>query len=280
VRFYSAEALAYLNQKEAAPVLADLVRREPAFRWHALTALSSMDEMDAYDQLAELLHHESAETRYGALRAMLQRNSQDPLVKGETLGDQLTLHSINSEGPPLVHFARTRAAEIVVFGQNVELRLPLVLTSSHITLKSTGDGRIRITNFTPGGDDRQAVATARVDDVIRKLVEVGASYPDAVSVLQQAKAGGQMDARIVVDALPKPGRTYQRPEGESGSSDVEVASPLPTMFSRWEDKDAVTSDEPKLDDATTTEGETDAEIVPEMEESEKSWWNIFGRMGG
>ena len=277
MRFYSAEALAYLDQAEAAPVLAELIRIEPAFRWHSLTALSSMDEMAAYDELAGLLHSDSAETRYGALRALQQRNAQDPLVKGEALGDHLTLHAIASNGPPLVHISRSRAAEIAVFGRNVELKLPLVLTTdSHLTLKSTDDGQIRITQFAPGKEDQHAIASTRVDDVIRKLIAVGATYPEVVSLLQQAKARGQLEARIVVDALPKPGRTYQRPEGEGeGSGSVEVASPLPSLFSRWEEKDAVTSEtEPPSDD------ETDGEIVPEIDESEKSWWNIFGRMGG
>jgi hypothetical protein len=282
VRFYTAEALAYLDQEEAAPVLAELIRTEPAFRWHALTALSSMDEMDAYDELAKLLHHESAETRYGALRALQQRNAKDPLVKGETLGDQLTLHTINSDGPPLVHISRSRAAEIVVFGRDVGLKLPLVLTTpTHLTLKSTNDGAIRITNFQPGGEDREAMASSRISDVIRKLVEVGASYPEIVSLLQQAKARGQMDARIVVDALPRPGRTYQRPAGESASAEaVEVASPLPSLFSRWDEKNATTTPEPSPDDGAEVGESDDEEIVPEMDESEKSWWNVFGRMGG
>jgi flagellar basal body P-ring protein FlgI len=276
-RFYAAEALAYLDQKEAAPVLGELIRIEPAFRWHALTALSAMDEMAAYDELAGLLHSDSAETRYGALRALQQRNGQDPLVKGEALGDHLMLYSIASNGPPLVHIARTRAAEIVVFGRDVALKLPLVLTTdSHLTLKSTEDGQIRITQFAPGQDDRHAIASTRVDDVIRKLIAVGANYPEVVSILQQAKMRGQLEARIVVDALPKPGRTYLRPAGEGEeNSSVEVASPLPSLFSRWEEKDAVTEEAAPPGDA-----ETDDEIVPEIDEAEKSWWNIFGRMGG
>jgi hypothetical protein len=277
VRFYAAEALAYLDQPEAAPVLAELIRSEPAFRWHSLTALSAMDDMVACDELANLLHTESAETRYGALRAMRQRNAQDPLVKGETLGDQMTLHVIASNGPPLVHVSRSHAAEIAVFGRDVSLKLPLVLTTaSHITLKSTADGKIRLTQFAPGNEDRQAIASPSVDDVIRKLVEVGASYPEIVSLLQQAKARGQLDARIVVDALPKPGRTYNRPDGDSAGETVEVASPLPSLFSRWEEKDAVKEDAgPAVSDE-----EGDGEIVPEIDESGASWWNIFGRMGG
>src|SRR5690606_29271916 len=66
VRFYAAEALAYLNKAEAAAPLGEIAGNEPAFRWHALTALAVMDDFAAYDSLVELLHVRSAEARYGA----------------------------------------------------------------------------------------------------------------------------------------------------------------------------------------------------------------------
>jgi hypothetical protein len=51
-----------------------------------------------------------------------------------------------------------------------------------------------------------------------------------------------------------------------------VASPLPSLFSRLEDRDAATSEsEPPA------AGETEEEVLPEIE-PEKSWWNIFGKM--
>ena len=43
VRFYAAEALAYLDQPEAAAPLAEAAKNESAFRWHALTALADDD---------------------------------------------------------------------------------------------------------------------------------------------------------------------------------------------------------------------------------------------
>ena len=78
VRFYAAEALAYLDHEEAAPVLADTALRESAFRWHALTALSAMDHVQAYEALNELLHVPSAETRYGAFRALAHAQRSRP----------------------------------------------------------------------------------------------------------------------------------------------------------------------------------------------------------
>ena len=66
VRFYAAEALAYLDREEAAPLLLTAAKEIPAFRWHALTALAAMDHVAAYEALNQLLHEPSVETRYGA----------------------------------------------------------------------------------------------------------------------------------------------------------------------------------------------------------------------
>lgn len=261
VRFYAAEAMAYLDQAEAVPVLADLARREPAFRWHALTALSSMDELDALDALAELMHVDSNETRYGAFRAMKARNSRDVLIKGEKLSDQLMLHVVNSDGAPLVHISRSREAEIVLFGRDIRLSHPLVLlTDSRVTIKSLDNGQMQVSRYAPGEDDRQVVCSSKLDDVIRQMVAVGATYPDIVNIVQQAKKQGNLTARVEVDALPRPGRTYQRDAGEtSGRPNLEVASPLPGLFSYTDPEDEeeviATSDNPAETPATEAEPE-------------------------
>ena len=91
VRFYAAEALAYLDHREAAEPLGQIARDQPAFRVFALTALSAMQDFAAYEQLRELLVVPSAETRYGAFRALWTMNEKDPLVKGEMLGGHSTI---------------------------------------------------------------------------------------------------------------------------------------------------------------------------------------------
>src|SRR5207244_1164487 len=66
VRFYSAEALAYLDDPSCAQALADSAKNEPAFRAFALAALSALNEVHASDALRDLFDVPSAETRYGA----------------------------------------------------------------------------------------------------------------------------------------------------------------------------------------------------------------------
>ncbi|HEY4761135.1 MAG TPA: flagellar basal body P-ring protein FlgI, partial [Thermoguttaceae bacterium] len=92
VRFYAAEALAYLDRREAAEPLGEIAREQPAFRVFALTALSSMQDFEAYEQLRDMLSSSSAETRYGAFRALWTMNKKDALVAGENLGGQFYYH--------------------------------------------------------------------------------------------------------------------------------------------------------------------------------------------
>jgi hypothetical protein len=66
VRFYAAEALAYLDVTEAVAPLARAAVEEPAFRVSALSALGAMEDGAASEALAEMLSSKSAETRYGA----------------------------------------------------------------------------------------------------------------------------------------------------------------------------------------------------------------------
>jgi len=213
IRFYVAEALAYLDEAAAAPVLREAAAGEPAFRYHALIALASMDHGAAYDQLERLLHSDSAETRYGAFRALRDRSPDLPMMIGEKLGDEglYSLHRVPSPTPPLIHFSRYDRPEIVVFGEAPRIRLPLMLLIGHeITLTTTDEGRIRVAHHVSGGTDRVALADANVPDLIHAVAQAGGSYAQALGVVKQAKAEGAIDCRIAVGATPWAGREYYR----------------------------------------------------------------------
>lgn len=274
VRFYAAEALAYLDDQAAAEPLGQAAREEPAFRWHAIAALSAMDHVSAHDELSQLLHVSSAETRYAAFLGLRSRNPMDSLIRGQAPGNLFNLHLVDSTGPPLIHLSRSRRAEIVVFGGTGELQSPSFLyAGKEIMLKSDGPDRIKVLRFVPGQDDRQAVCSLRLPEVIKTVVEMGGGYADVMQLLQEAKDKGCLEHRIVVDALPMGGRIYRRgtgqeaPQDELEATDRPVASPLPGLF----------------DNSPATSGrEQDAEekgvfdISPE-EEPSPGWWR---RMGG
>ncbi len=228
VRFFSAEALAYLDETDAAEVLGKVAHDEPAFRVYALAALSTMDNIVAYETLQELLSASSAETRYGAFRALWTMNENDPLVRGEQLGGQFSYHLLDVAGPPMVHVTRSHRPEVVLFGRDLEFKLPMVLEAGpHILVNGLSGGEVTISRFEVGKPDQKRLVGNHIDEVIRTIVELGGSYPDVVQALQQAKDSGALEARFKIDALPESGRTYQRsPDaGSEDSEDGEEAEP-------------------------------------------------------
>lgn len=238
VRFYAAEALAYLDERRACEPLAEAARNEPAFRAYALAALSAMDDPLAADQLRGLLDATSAETRYGAFCSLWAMNAQDPLVRGENLGGQFSYHVLPSAGPPMVHVARTRRAEVVLFGADQRLATPLALEAGKSILVTAGETEtVVVSRFSPDQPDQKRQVSNKLDEVLRAVVDLGGTYPDVVEMLEQARSSRALRSRFEVDALPLGGRDYARGEtSESVSatepppSRFEVANPLPELF--------------------------------------------------
>jgi len=226
VRFYVAEALAYQDRQEAAKPLGEAARREPAFRAFALNALTVLDHFAARDQLRDLLEVPSAETRYGAFRALWTINPHDSLVMGERIGGQFSYHVLGTSGPAMVHVTRSRRPEIVLFGQDQQFVKPLAVNAGNkIMVTSVGPGEISVSMYAVGEPDQKRAVSNRVNDVIRAIVELGGTYPDVVQALIEARQAGALQSRFEVDALPAAGRSYdrvagrQRARGDSARSD-------------------------------------------------------------
>ncbi len=282
VVFYAAEALAYLDRREAAEPLGRIAREQPAFRVFALTALSAMQDFAAADQLRELLSLPSAETRYGAFRSLWAMNSQDPLVKGELLG-QFHYHILDVAGPPMIHVTRNRLEEIVIFGRDHQLLTPLAINAGNeIMITSSGGDTISVSKFTVAEGDQKRTVSTKLDDVIRAAVELGATYPDIVQALQEAKNSGALSSRFEVDALPEAGREYTRggeeeaiAEDEEGPSERhrKPASPSPDLFAKRPDKPVEAKEKPGQ--ASAENGSDD-----NSQETAKPKKGFFARMLG
>jgi len=218
VRFYAAEALAYLDEAEAASELAEAIRTEPAFRWRGFRALGAMDRLESQEELGRLLHEESAETRYGAFRTLQQLAHDDPQVRGEVLGGKLKIHSVDSAGAPLVHVAKSERPEIVIFGDKQELLSPVVLfAGSKIVVRNTNDGRIRVRHLSAGDEDEQRLVAPYLSEVVRAIVELGGGYTDVVQAISEARRNGCLKSKLVFSAIPQPGRKYKRDWSDSGA---------------------------------------------------------------
>jgi flagellar basal body P-ring protein FlgI len=236
VRFYSAEALAYLDDADAAKTLAEISREEPVFRAHALAALSALNDVEASDQLRGLLDSPSAETRYGAFRALWAMNPHDALVKGENLGGRFAYIVLEAGGPPMIHVTRSFRPEMVVFGPLPALTLPVSLEAGKSIVVNGREGsEVTVSRFAVHAADQKRTVATKVDDVVRAIVELGGSYPDVVQFLQQAKASGALGCRLEVDALPNPYRHMDasKPDGSgAGSGVIQVATPVPNLFAQ------------------------------------------------
>jgi flagellar basal body P-ring protein FlgI len=282
VRFYSAEALAYLDEAAAAVPLGQTARNMPALRVFALTALSAMNDYTAAEQLHELLKAPSAETRYGAFRALWAMNPNDPAIRGETLGGQFSYHVVDSSQAPMIHVTRSRRPEIVLFGRDQCFTTPLAVEAGNrILLTGRTPGEVVLSKFVPNEPDQKRVVSSLVDEVIRAIVELGGAYPDVVQALQQAKASGALASRFEIDALPEAGRTFDRHSDDGNQRSTPrptINSPVPDLYANQGDKHSGENrDKAKQSGAGQAEASGDSEESADKPRPSKGF---FARMLG
>jgi hypothetical protein len=213
IRFYAAEALAYLDRKEAVDPLRDAAREEPAFRYPALIALEGMENRVALDALVSLTNETSIETRYGAMRSIRRRPDRSTVLRPTTMPSGYRLYQVSSTAPPFIAVSLTEAAEIVCFGDipPVTVEDYLMGPSGIVIRPNENDkGRLRISRFVPGSEDRRAEVPADVHGLLTGIAEVGGGYGESIAVLREAKSKNQIKCSLAVDPLPEAMRTYHR----------------------------------------------------------------------
>ena len=203
VKFYAAQALCYMGEADGIEIVENMAKTEPAFRWHALTALASMDDIEAGSALANLMNVDSAETRYGAFRAMRARSPQDPLVKGKPMQD-FFFHVVPSTGEPMLHLSRSQRPELVCFGADQTVADDFIYVKTGLTIKSNGDGTVRLVRYTRDGEQRKVCST-KVPDIVEAMAYVGCDYSTLVTMFREAKQAGSLNTRLVVNAVPRIG---------------------------------------------------------------------------
>lgn len=216
VQFHAACALAFLENDASVPYLVRLAKEEPAFRVYALDALSMLkSSIDAELALQELLHASSAETRYGAFRALCYRNAFDRTIRGEVLrneaGPQFSFHGITSTAPPLVHLTKSSRPELVLFGNNIQFKRPFTLSAGPTIFVNGQEQDVVITKF--GRLDTKRTVPNRIENIVRAVVELGGTYPDVMQMLCEADRDKVLSCRLEMDCLPEEMRIYRRPGG-------------------------------------------------------------------
>lgn len=262
VQFHAAQALAYSGQADGVEALKRAAKEEPAFRWNALTALSSLDDISASLALSDLLHVQSAETRYGSFRALRAQSPGDPLVDGDWLAGDFYLHEIPSEAEPMLHFSRSKRPEIVVFGDHQTVSDDFLHVETGLTVRANGNGTVSITFYSAEFEEEKKICSTRVGDVIRTLAKMGYGYGSQLKMLRSAKQSDMLNTRLVVNAVPKLGRTYS-PESDElppEKSKRHVALALPELFRTGNERK---SSVPRIEEETV--GQIDAETEIENE---------------
>lgn len=274
VRFHSAQALVYMGETDGIEELAKAAVDEPAFRWHALTALASSNHEAAEDALVSMLNVSSAETRYGAFRALQQRSPDDPAYQGKFLNDGFYFAAVPSKGEPMVHVAKRHRPEIVLFGREQKVKENFLYVESGLTVKAKNANTVEIIRFVPGHGEARLTCSTYLDDLIHKMTKVGGSYTSIIAMLKDATLTESLDGDLVINALPKLGREYDRSRASAEytgeESEQYVSGSLPNLFRTGNDE----SSSDGFADGSQTAGKrpaSDFEVTAELPEQPKSW---------
>ncbi len=243
VRFFSAEALAYLGDTAGVEVLGETILRHPEFRVYGLAALASLDQAASHMRLRKLMDEPDIEVRYGAFNALRTLDPHDPLLgqvrvlnepkpddeleepadsmaleiahasrRRNRPADPFALYVVDTDGPPLVHVSRTRRAEVVIFGRQQKLLPPIVLGSGAFLLNAAdNDEKVELSKIVAnpyGESDSKLTTSLELADVIRQAANLGASYPEIVSILEKANRQKNLPGLLVVDAVPAANTVY------------------------------------------------------------------------
>lgn len=242
VKFCSAESLAYLGEPASGEVLAKMVKEQPALRAFSLTALASLDETVCHVRLRELLSAQSAETRYGAFRALRAMNDEHPCMRGKEYNESFFVHRVAPESPSLVHVSLSRRPEIVLFGADVQLKPPFSILAGEYTITaSTHDTKCTLSRISTHHGIRRAQCGLGLEEVLHELGELGVSYPNVVEFLQKAGNCECLTASVRMDALPKATSVYElavkgaeNPDFVEGDAEILKADlgATPTLFEK------------------------------------------------
>ena len=213
LRFYAAEALAYLDRIESIEPLEASARQVAAFRYPSLIALQGIEQQLAIDALQRLMDERSLETRYGAFCSIRRRIDGKPALGGSPLGP-LTLYQVPSQSTPAVIVSLREEPEVVLMGDVKPIEIPsFLMLPSGIMIKPDPkhpEELLRVSRFKAGEQDRRVVVSRSLDDVISGVVQVGGCYGDVITMLREAKNQKFLTDQLAINPLPATVRTYYR----------------------------------------------------------------------
>lgn len=247
VKFQAAQALAYLGDGSGISILHEAARDQPAFRVYSYVAMSVIDDADSVIALRELMNSDSMETRYGAFRALKELDANDPWLRPVEFGSRFRLHVIDVTNEPMVHVTRRRSPEVVVFGADQRLILPVVLNAGQNfkVIGAVGEHEVEVIMYKLNEEPKRQRVSDRLVDVIRACGDLGATYPDIVQLLIEAEQQHNFAGQFGIDRMPQAGRMYLTDTGKSDSEESEDESgklignkrQVPEMFDELDEEE-------------------------------------------
>jgi hypothetical protein len=126
--------------------------------------------------------------------------------------DPFALYIVDSEGPPVIHVSRSRRSEVVVFGRSQKLLPPIVLGAGAVLLNAADkDDEIEISKIVPskfGDSDVKLRTSLDLPEVIRRVANLGTTYPELVAILEAANRQKNLPGSLVIDAVPQSNMDY------------------------------------------------------------------------
>lgn len=309
VRFFAAEALAYLDQSSGVDALGKTAVEMKEYRAYALAALAAMEDPSARAKLRHLMDEPDIEVRYGAFNALRTLDPTDAMLGQVRILDEprrdeyedddsrdgmaaliesrrarpddpFSLYVVESEGPQVVHISRSRRSEIVLFGRGQNLLPPLVLGQGDILLNAADhDDAVDISKIVPsrfGESDRKVHSSLDLAEVIRHVARLGATYPEIVAILESAERQKNLPGPLFVDSVPQANMKYLSKalmgKDEMPKADADVKPASGSFLKRIfgrNDPEPSTKAVPKSAEESMAKDESDSESGDESKKTAK-----------
>jgi len=203
VRFASAEALAYLGNTAGVETLSRLAQEHPILANHCTIALANLGESICRHKLGDLLTSDQPALRCAAFHAMTLLDNEETRLGGLNINDSFWLYRQPNAPNAMVYYSTGKRAQIVCYGRNIILspKTRMMVGKDFTVTVSEGTNQCVVKRITTQGEEKK-VCTARLDEVVTALSDVGAAYPDLVDFLRRANEYQYVNCPVVNWTIP------------------------------------------------------------------------------
>jgi hypothetical protein len=183
------------------------------------------DHPTARESLESLMQDPDPEVRFGAYWYLHHRDSRNPMIAGEAIGDSFHFVRIPSDHPQIC-VSMERRPEVILFGSNPAIALGKQLEPTpNLRITPMPSGLIRVAKRTLRGEILQSIISSDFNSLVKSMLAVEGNYGDIVHTLDAIAQCGGCSAPIALHPLPRTGRLYgQKTEIDAEPTESEDSS--------------------------------------------------------